>query len=187
MNILKVKLVRFYLYVYLDLEKPGIYNIETSMGEFTFKHTPVYIGKGADKRMEYHQTESCRNQRLKNKIKEGTYECYIIRKDLPSHLAYSLESELIYRIGRIDLGTGPLFNESAGINLIEAKKDSEIGPLHLEFNKLMRILYVLNKSKNLRKSAEVLGVSERSVYRFIQGYKLKKIEGNWVQIEENRN
>ena len=31
--------------------------------------------------------------------------------------------------------------------LIEAKKDSEIGPLHLEFNKLMRIIYVLNKSK----------------------------------------
>jgi len=184
MNILKVKLVRFYLYVYLDLEKPGIYNIETSMGEFTFKHTPVYIGKGADKRMEYHQTESCRNQRLKNKIKEGTYECYIIRKDLPSHLAYSLESELIYKIGRIDLGTGPLFNESAGVNLIEAKKDSEVGPLHLEFNKLMRIIYVLNRSKSLKNSAEVLGVSERSIYRFIQGYKLKKIEGSWVQVED---
>jgi hypothetical protein len=173
--------VRFYLYVYLDLEKPGIYNIETSMGEFTFKHTPVYIGKGADKRMEDHQTESCRNRRLKDKIKEGTYECYVIKKDLPSHLAYSLESELIYRIGRIDLGSGPLFNESAGVNLIEAKKDSEIGPLHLEFNKLMRIIHVLNTAKNLRKSAEALGVSERSVYRLIQGYKLEKVEGSWVQ------
>jgi hypothetical protein len=184
MNILRVKPVKFYLYVYLDLENPGIYNIETSMGEFTFKHTPVYIGKGADKRMEYHQTESCRNQRLKNKIKEGTYECYIIRKDLPSHLAYSLESELIHRIGRIDLGTGPLFNESAGVNLIEAKKDSEIGPLHLEFNKLMRIIYVLNKSKSLKNSAEILGISERSIYRCIQSYKLKKIEGSWVQVED---
>ena len=184
MNHLKVKLVRFYLYVYLDLEKPGIYNIETSMGEFTFKHTPIYIGKGADKRMEYHQTESCRNQRLKEKIKEGTYECYIIKKDLPSHLAYSLESELIYRIGRIDLGSGPLFNESSGVNLIEADKKSEIGPFHLEFNKLMRIIQVLNSTKTLKKSAKILGISERSVYRFIEGYKLKKIEGSWVQIEE---
>lgn len=176
--------MRFYLYVYLDLEKPGIYNVETSMGEFTFKHTPVYIGKGADKRMEYLQTESCRNQRLKNKIKEGTYECYIIKKDLPSHLAYSLESELIYKIGRIDLGSGPLFNESSGVNLIESKKDSEIGPLHIEFNKLMRIIEVLNGEKTLKKSAKILGISERTLYRLIEGYKLKKIEGNWIQIEE---
>ena len=176
--------MRFYLYVYLDLEKPGVYNIDTSMGEFMFKHTPVYIGKGADKRMEYHQTESCRNQRLKEKIKAGTYECYIIRKDLPSHLAYVLESELIYRIGREDLGNGPLFNESSGVNLIEADKKSEIGPLHLEFNKLMRIIYVLNTSKTLKESSRKLGISERSVYRFIDGYRLKKMEGTWIQMED---
>ena len=171
MNVLKIKLVRFYLYVYLDLEKPGIYNIDTSLGEFTIKHTPVYIGKGADKRMEYHQTESCRNQRLKEKIREGTYECYIIKKDLPSHLAYSLESELIYRIGRVDLGSGPLYNESAGVNLIEAKRDSEIGPLHLEFNKLMRIIQVLNTAKNLRKSAEILGISDRALRYKLKSYR----------------
>lgn len=178
-----LKLVRFYLYAYLDLERPGLYHIETSMGEFTFDYTPIYIGKGADRRMEYHQTESCRNQKLKNKVKEGTYECFIIRKDLPSHSAYSLESELIYKIGREDLGTGPLFNECSGINLIESKKKSEIGPLHLEFNKLVWIIYVLNISKTIKEAAKRLQISERSVYRFIQGYKLEKIEGSWVQIE----
>jgi predicted transcriptional regulator YheO len=48
----------------------------------------------------------------------------------------------------------------------------------------MRIIYVLNRSKSLKNSAEVLGISERSIYRFIQGYKLKKIEGSWVQVED---
>jgi hypothetical protein len=182
MNILKVKLVRFYLYVYLDLEKPGIYNIDTSLGEFTFNHTPVYIGKGADKGIEYHQAESCRNQRLKEKIKEGTYECYIIKKELPSHLAYYLESELIYKIGRININSGPLFNETGGVNLIEADKYAEIGPLHLEFNKLILILKMLNTSKNLRQAAQKLEISERSVYRYIKGYRLEKSSTGWYQL-----
>lgn len=181
---LNLNLVRFYLYVYLDLESPELCRIETSMGEFVFKHKPIYIGKGADNRMEYHQSNSCRNQRLKEKIKDGNFECFIIKKDLPSHLAYMLESELIYKIGREDLRTGPLFNESSGVNLIEASKKNEIGPLHLEFNKLMRIIQVLNTSKTLKESSIKLGISTRSVYRFIEGYRLKKIEGSWVQIED---
>lgn len=179
-----LKLMRFYLYVYLDLEIPEFRRIETSMGEFVFEYKPIYIGKGSDNRMMYHQSKLCRNQRLKKKVEKGNFDCFVIKKDLPSHLAYTLESELIYKIGREDLGTGPLYNESSGVNLIEASKKSEIGPLHLEFNKLMRIIYVLNTSKTLRESARKLGISERSVYRFIDGYKLKKIEGDWVQIED---
>lgn len=176
--------MRFYLYVYLDTESPGFYQIETSMGEFTFRHKPIYIGKGTDNRIEYHQSNSCKNQRLKEKIKKGSFDCFIIKKNLPSHLAYILESELIYKIGREDLESGPLFNESSGVNLVEADKKIEVGPLHLEFNKLMRIIYVLNSSRTLKESAKKLGISERSVYRFINGYRLKKVEGNWIQIED---
>lgn len=179
---LKINLVRFYIYVYLDTNKPGIFNINTSMGEFEFNHMPIYIGKGADHRMEYHQTDSCRNQRLKYKIEEGNFECYIIKKDLPSHLAYRLESELIYKIGRIDINSGPLFNETGGVNLIEADKYAEIGPLHLEFNKLILILRMLNTSKNLKQAAQKLGISERSVYRYIKGYKLEKSPTGWYQL-----
>lgn len=179
---LKINLVRFYIYVYLDTNKPGIFNTNTSMGEFKFNHMPIYIGKGSDHRMEYHQTNSCRNQRLKNKIEEGNFECYIIEKDLPSHLAYKLESELIYKIGRIDTNSGPLFNETGGVNLIEADKHAEIGPLHLEFNKLILILKILNTSKNLRQAAEKLGISERSIYRYKKEYKLEKSPTGWYQL-----
>ncbi len=179
----KIKLMGFYIYAYLDLESPGLYRIDTSMGEFEFNYKPIYIGKGSDNRMEYHQTKSCRDQRLKKKIGEGNFDFFVIGKDLPSHLAYTLESELIYKIGREDLGTGPLFNKSSGINLIESKEKIEIGPLHLEFNKLMRIIQVLNDSRTLKESAKKLGISERSVYRFISGYNLKRIEGEWVQTE----
>jgi hypothetical protein len=48
----------------------------------------------------------------------------------------------------------------------------------------MRIIEVLNGEKTLKKSAKILGISERTLYRLIEGYKLKKIEGNWIQIEE---
>jgi hypothetical protein len=181
---LKIKLVRFYLYVYLDTNKPGFYNIDTSLGEFKFEYTPIYIGKGADNRMEYHQSKSCRNKRLKEKIEEGNFECYVIKKDLPSHLAYRLESELIFKIGRIDTNTGPLFNETGGVILMEADKYSEIGPLHLEFNKLMLILKILNTSKTITSASKKLGISERTIYRYIKGYNLEKSEDGWYQIEE---
>jgi hypothetical protein len=181
---LKIKLVRFYLYVYLDTNRPGFYNIDTSIGEFKFEYTPIYIGKGADNRMEYHQGKSCRNKRLKEKIDEGNFKCYVIKKDLPSHLAYKLESELIFKIGRIDTNTGPLFNETGGVILIEANKYSEIGPLHLEFNKLILILEYLNTSKTLKAASKKLGVSERSLYRYIKGYNLEKSGYGWYQIEK---
>jgi hypothetical protein len=48
----------------------------------------------------------------------------------------------------------------------------------------MRIIQVLNTSKTLKESSIKLGISTRSVYRFIEGYRLKKIEGSWVQIED---
>ena len=172
--------VRFYLYAYLDTERPGSYIVETSMGEFIFDYTPIYIGKGADNRMEYHQS-CCKNPKLSEKIKKGTYKCFIFKKDLSSDTAYGLESEIIYKIGREDLNKGPLYNLSSGINLIETKSKSDIGPLHLEFNKLIHIIKVLNLSKTIKKASERLEISERSLYRFIKGYKLKREDKDWFQ------
>jgi len=175
-----LKILRFYLYAYIDTEIPGSFMVKTSMGDFIFDYMPIYIGKGAERRMEYHQS-SCKNKKLEEKIKKGTYKCFIFKKDLDSHIAYALESEIIYKIGREDLNKGPLYNLSSGINLIEANNKSEIGPLHLEFNKLIHIIKILNSCKTIKKAAEKLKISQRSLYRIIKSNKLKIQGRNWVQ------
>jgi hypothetical protein len=175
-----LKILRFYLYAYLDTEKPGFFIVKTSMGDFTFDYSPIYIGKGSENRIEYHQS-SCKNKKLKEKIEKGTYKCFIFKKDLDSHFAYALESEIIYKIGREDLNKGPLYNLSSGINLIEADSKSEIGPVHLEVKKLIHKIKVLNSSKTIKIASIKLNVSQRTIYRIIKSNRLKSVDGSWIQ------
>lgn len=178
---LTLNLVRYYVYAYTDLEKPGHYIIYTSKGKVTFTHEPVYIGKGTDVRMESHQHDG-KNKRLKDFLENGSYDCFKIYSELPSHDAYQLESELIYKIGRIDLGKGPLVNESTGVHLPETREDQEIGPYHLEFNKMIHVMKALNSKRTIKEAAEALEISERTLYRYTKGYRLEKIDGDWVQV-----
>jgi len=171
---------RYYVYAYLNLEIHGRYEIESSLGKIVFEHEPFYIGKGRGDRMLSHQNGT-KNKRLFEKINNGTYQIIKIREDLPVDVAYSFESELIYKIGRIDLGNGPLVNETAGIYLHESKNVKEIGPFHLEFNKFILILKALNRNRFLKSAAEQLQISERTLYRLIDDYKLQKIDGEWIQ------
>lgn len=170
-----------YIYVYVDISKPGFYQYTTSMGTFTFDHMPVYIGKGMYDRINSH-IESAKNNRLKELIDTGDFDCYKISEDLSSHLAYKLEAELIYKIGRLDLDKGPLFNESAGIRLIEANKFDNIGPLHIEFNKIINIIKALNSTKTLKEAANLLEISERTLHRYKKSYRLQREQsGDWIQ------
>ena len=167
------KLMRYLIYIYLDLDKPGIFSYSTSHSIYQFDYEPIYIGKGALGRMESHE-HNASNQKLKEFIESKNYETKIIKENLASHYAYKLESELIYLIGRIDLQTGPLLNESSGVYLTDAKTHEEIGPLHLEFNKMIHILKVLNNQKSIKNSATLLGISERTIYRYLKGYHIIK-------------
>ncbi len=170
---MKIKLVRYYIYAFLDTTKPGTYNYTTSMGNFNFNYEPIYIGKGNGRRHQSHLNEA-KNIRLRNLIESGNYECEIVSDELPSHLSYKIESELIYQIGRIDLETGPLVNETAGIYLVNAKRHDEIAPLNLEYNKVIHMLKILNKKRTLGGAAGVLGISPRTLYRYLKAYKLVK-------------
>lgn len=178
---LTINLVRYYIYAYTDLTKPGRFTVETSVGSITFDHEPVYIGKGAGDRMLAHQNGAS-NQRLMELIEKSNFECKVILKELPSHSAYAIESELIYKIGRLDLGKGPLVNESSGVHLPETDKSYDIGPYHLEFNKMIYVLKILNNTKTIKQASKVLGLSERTMYRYTKDYHLKKVDGSWVQV-----
>jgi len=176
-------LFRYYVYAYLDLEIHGRYEVNTNFGKFVFEYEPFYIGKGRGDRMLSHQNGT-KNKKLFEKINNGTYEIIKIKENLPIDVAFSLESELIYKIGRKDLGKGPLVNETSGVYLHESKNIKEIGPLHLEFNKFILLLKALNKNRYLKYAALDLNVSERTLYRLINEYKLEKIDDEWVQNKD---
>lgn len=169
----KLKLVKYYIYAYTNTENPGTFSYNTSMGVFIFNNEPTYIGKGYYNMGESHQN-NCHNEELKRHIATEQFEYDVIERDLPSHLAHRIETELIHLIGRKDLQRGPLFNRSAGVNLVDASDYMDIGPLNIEFNRLMWILEELNKNKTIKGAAEVLGISERTLHRNLKSYKLKK-------------
>lgn len=174
-------LKRYYVYVYLDLNHPGIWSYIVEGKQIKFDYKPIYVGKGCGDRYLGH-IEYGKNTRLNEVISSGNFKVMKVIDNLSSDLAYNLESKLIYTIGRIDLNKGPLFNESAGVHLIESTNKNEIGPYHLEFNKFIHILRILNTSKSLDEASLKLGVSSRSLYRYKKDYRLKKIDGQWVQI-----
>lgn len=108
----------FYVYVLCDPTIPGKY----IHGEFTFDYEPFYIGKGRGIRM---YTHSC-NSHLKNtktikraklvKIKKAGLKPIKIKlfKNLTEEDAFQKETELIFLIGRRDLGLGTLCNLTNG-------------------------------------------------------------------------
>ena len=180
METLKIKLVRYYVYAYLNLDKPVNYSIDTSHGIVQFDHEPIYIGKGSGNRIYDHLNNS-KNAHLHNTIKQHNYKFIILFKDLPNLESYRLENELIYNIGRLDINTGPLANKTGGLNLNESK--GEISPLNLELNKLFNIIKALNSSKTIEEASNKLEISSRSLFRYIKDYSLKKIDGEYVQLE----
>jgi hypothetical protein len=91
----------FYIYIYLDPKT----------------NEPVYVGKGKGRRALTHRTKS-KNKHLNSLIKkrqsEG-YTCEPMILNMPSEqAALSAEKFYIAGIGRKDLKTGPLFNNTDG-------------------------------------------------------------------------
>ena len=112
---------RFYIYVYLDPRKKGLF----TYGKYDFKFEPFYVGKGKDLRLYDHLKESNRNLEVGNKLKinkiikikrELNKEPIIIKsfEFLTNEEAIFYEICMIKEIGRINLKTGPLTNLTDG-------------------------------------------------------------------------
>lgn len=81
---------------------------------------PIYVGKGKNYRKDQHMTNAKKglitpfyNRIRLLEFEKGAYNT-ILRNNLYECEAIRLEVDLIERIGRSDLGTGPLLNKSSG-------------------------------------------------------------------------
>lgn len=132
-----------YVYVYLDTRKPGKYIYD----DLEFEYEPFYIGQGTKHRC-YSGLKNGGSFYKKNKINKiikAGFEPKILKiyENLEFETAIKLEIEIISKIGRSDLGKGPLVNLTDGgegtinvsnnIKINRAKK--QIGTHHSEETK----------------------------------------------------
>jgi len=106
---------RYYVYAFLDPEKPGIFNY----GVYKFDYEPFYIGKGTKDRLLSSKSltrgTTFKNSKLIN-LKNKGLEPIIIKiiDNISDKLSRELEVRLIKMIGRRDMKQGPLVNLTNG-------------------------------------------------------------------------
>lgn len=111
----KETIMEFYVYVYLDTRKPGIY----VYGDLVFDYEPIYVGKGKKRRYKNHMTlrnyiENHFYHKLNKMIAEGFYPEIILVKDkLDEKQAFEIEIDMIKQIGR-NINNGTLLNLTDG-------------------------------------------------------------------------
>lgn len=158
----------YYVYVFMD---PTIKRkIKTGIEEISFNHEPFYIGKGIGKRIENTERNSLVNSRIEHLRKRGIDPIIIkVKENVGNLYAHKLENYLIEKIGRSDIGKGPLLNLSGGISFVNVENiEFDFTDLNLERNVNSMILESLNKSRTLREASKKLGMSERTMYRKIK-------------------
>lgn len=94
---------------------------------FDHQGIPRYVGKGNGDRWLIHGRRSTQNKLKDNVLKRtlavlGEIPRVKIHEGLTETGAYSIEVELIKTIGRLDLGTGPLTNLTAGGEGVDGEK-----------------------------------------------------------------
>ena len=111
---------QFYTYLYLDSRKPGKFTYDD--GKLVFDYEPFYVGKGKGNRYLSHLNEakqtSNKSHKLNKirKILKEEFDPIIIKilENITEQKSIDKEIELIWIIGRHDLGMGPLTNLTNG-------------------------------------------------------------------------
>lgn len=168
---------QYYVYAYYDLSKPCKLDVEL----YSFNFEPLYIGVSGD----VNRINNIRNrnnlllEKCNDLINKNELGKKIIFRNLTKTEAFEIESNLIKSIGRIDIGTGPLYNKNNG-NTNQKRNQSSF----LECKLIKHILFVLNNTKTIKRAAKKLNISERTLYRKIKTHNLTK-NNNKIWIINN--
>ena len=126
----------FYTYVYLNALKSGNYVYD----DLCFDHEPFYIGKGKDDRYLHHLIKVKNKRKYKSSLKFSIIEENLkngsnpiilkLKENISEDESLNLEKILIKKIGRFDLGNGPLTNLNDGghkpqVNYIHTKESRD--------------------------------------------------------------
>ena len=161
----------YYVYVYSNTNK----RIDRYINNFYFEYEPFYIGKGNGNRMYDFNN---RDENLINQMKElkenNSLKIEKIIFDLTEDDAYFYEQIFINNFGRLNNGTGILYNKVKGNRKNKKEIDKNNLKLNLQYNFIEKLLIELNNEKTLKKVSIKLNISERTLFRKIKEYSLVK-------------
>lgn len=151
---------KYYIYIFLDGNKPGKYIYD----DICFDYEPFYVGKGTGDRSKLSllDRESPFKVNKINKIRKSGGEIITLKlyENLENIESLDIEKKLINKIGRRDLGLGTLVNQTDGgdgrlksthsyetrLKISKTKKDKNLSIPHTEETK--RYLSDINKGEN---------------------------------------
>jgi hypothetical protein len=154
----------FYVYVYLDPCKKGYFVYDN----IQFEYEPFYIGKGTKNRYKWHYNQiikklreglkiknTPKNQKIKSIISKGFKPIIIkIKENISDEDSQILEKNIILKIGRKNLKTGPLCNLTEGGNGGNTYNNLNEEQLKIISLKKSASMIGKNKGKTLKKETK---------------------------------